>query len=261
MNNPSYRPGQRRFSKIEEVTLTVTGEVFYAVRAGTTHISIQMWGAGGGGGGGRSIAGRGTTTYYGGGGGGAGGYTYKVLTEDFKKEDRLNFTIGAGGNEGGFGASGSAGGTTSLDSYERNKDILFSYSSVNATGGGGGGVGSGFGVGVGGSAGSSNGGISPSASGNSGGNGSAGAVDTTSNGGAGGAPPMIPTPLSNAGFYFLSYSAASAGSEYGHGGGGGVAGPIAPDSTGGDGAAGAIIVSAWGYYPPVPVDPNLAFEI
>lgn len=255
MNIPSYRPGQRRWSLIETVTLTGAGGKIYEVRAGTTHLAIQLWGGGGGGGGGNSIAGRGFTTYYGGGGGGSGAYTYKILTEEFKKGDIVNFTIGSGGSGGGSGGNGSVGGTTSLDTYVRDEDTLVTYSSINATGGAGGTTFN-FSGSPGGSGGASNGGITPSTNGSSGSSGSVGGVDTTSNGGSGGDPPMRSQPLANNGFYLISYVAAGNGSDYSHGGGGGVSGPSVPAPSGGSGANGAIIVTAWGYYPPVPTDPN-----
>lgn len=239
---PHFKTGQTRHSRqIDTATIiTNTGNQTYTVVAGTTHLSVEMWGAGGAGGAG--VQGKGGAADSG-GGGGAGAYTYIVLTENFRKNDTVSFTIGAG-PAGASGANGSAGGNTTLNTYNGTATITYTNKAAN------GGEGGGRAAGAGGAGGTTSGGISPSANGGSGGNGVSSSSGCVS-GGNGGVPPMVAAQSNNAGT--CPSTKAESGSIAGRGGGGGL--PLDGTDEGGDGANGKVVIKAYGYYPPVPVAP------
>jgi len=248
---PTNPIGSRRFSKIETVLFTSTGNQSYSVKAGTTHLQVEMWGGGGGGAAGRTFAVRGNTNYVGGPGGGSGAYTYVLLQEDFKKDDTVNFTVGTAGMGGtGNGGSGTGGGNTTLDTYKRGGSTLVTYSNKSA-GGGGGGINDGISD-TAGAAGITNGGISPSTNGNSGGGkGNSGTV-CSSGGGGGTAVSTVLTRFSNGGICPNTAAGDGSSTQYGDAGGGGLHGPAVDNITGGDGTVGRVKVTAWGYFPPEP---------
>ena len=252
---PNFKAGYVKHSKIEATSIVSTGNQTYTVPAGVTHLAIEMWGAGGGGGPGRGPL----SPKRSGGGGGSGAYTYIVLTEDFKKGDTVNFTVGSGGAGGAAATTaGEQGGPTSLNTYVRSGSTLATYTNKNANGGVGGGYPRSNANAPGGSGGTTNGGISPSSNGSSG-------IDGVSNtgcasGGSGGDPPMTLISFSgNGGVCNIITDIASdgfSGSTAGQGGGGGGASG-SNVFLGGSGANGKVVVTAYARYPSVPVGPNI----
>jgi len=247
---PNFKPSYVRYSgQVGNThTITNTGAQAYSVPAGTTHLAVEMWGAGGSGGSGLYVAGdKGSPDAYdSGGGGGSGAYTYLVLTESFVKNDTVNFTVGSGGvavEE----ANGASGGSTILNTHKRGTTTLVSYTSKNAGGGAGGGR---FGQ-AGGSGGTSSGGITPSANGAAGNNGQSSTVCI--NGGKGGVPPMVVAQSNNGGT--CPSTVAANGSIAGMGGGGGLPAAFTISAKAGDGSNGKVQIKAYSYYPPVPVAP------
>lgn len=247
---PHFKTGQTRHGrKIDEVTLTGSGP--YTVPAGATHLSVQMWGGGGGGCAGRSNL----SPKRSGAGGGSGAHTYIVLVEDFKKTDTVNFTVGAGGAGATDGRdSGQTGIATSLDTYKRDTTTLVTYSSINAQGGVGASPASSSNNAQGGLGGVTNGGIAPSSNGNTGVNGTNNTV--CASGGNGADTPFADlVGIGNGGLCGGGNVAANGSNGVGRGAGGGGGGASGSTTfTGGSGAQGQVVIKAYGYYPPVPIE-------
>jgi hypothetical protein len=191
------------------VTKITASDSAWAVPSGTTEMLIEGWGGGGSGGSGN------TSTSARGSGGGAGGYFLKYYTGTM--DSTLNVTIGAGGaavTSTAGGASGNAGGTTSV--------VGSNLGTLSATGGGGG---------------------SPNtAAGGSGGSGSGG--DENLFGQGGGAGFSFSTSFGGGGYAPRGgYGAQlNVGVDGGAPGGGGAAGNHTSSTNSGAGGAGYVII-------------------
>ena len=235
----------RAYQLLGTTTITSTGAQSYTIIAGTVYVEVEMWGAGGGGGWGTYTSGRKGTSHNAAGGGGGGAYVkHQVRIADLRKDDTLNFTVGAGGaGDTNQNSGGAVGGDTSIDTHKRSTTTITSFSSITAGGAEGGqsqgiSVGSNFdgdgGVATNGNITNTNGtdgGVRPSSSSSAvaGAAGGAGA-----NGGAGGAGGITS---------FSSGNIADAGDVPGGGGGGGAS---TSETIGGAGRAGQVIIKAYG---------------
>jgi hypothetical protein len=250
---PSLKTGYSRFGRglIENVVITATGSQTYTIKAGTTHVAVELYGGGGGGGGG---AGTKKGDVWGGGGGGSGAYTYTVLTENFVKDYFLTLEIGAGGAGGTYNEVGFEGGSTILLRYRDSNNNSITIFGVEAGGGAGGDTQyEGFTYGFGGL---TSGGISPSVDGNDGVSYSAFPPERGTEckeGNFGGQNVGCDVCIVPAGGNcVLSPNGASSVDGAGGGGGSGsISGAL--QGSGGAGGNGFIRINAYSYYPPAPV--------
>ena len=139
----------RNYQLLATNQFTTGGTQSYSIPAGTSYLSVELWGGGGGGAGGNSVGSR-PTNYYGGGGGGGGGYarytmyggqpktgTFLGCTNDnfdMQAGDLLVLYVGAGGIGGNVGVNGAAGTSTSIIKHTRNGITVLDHDSLTAGG-------------------------------------------------------------------------------------------------------------------------------
>lgn len=119
---------------VQAVTvINFTSNSSWEVPVGVTNITVEAWGAGGGGGGG-------STATNGLGGGGGGGGQYAKATINVTAGQIFNIIIGAAGDGGAKGVSGTAGGDTyffnQTKNYTRAKGGTFGITYTSGAGGG-----------------------------------------------------------------------------------------------------------------------------
>jgi len=137
----------RSYQLLATNQFTTGGTQSYSIPAGTSYLSIELWGGGGGGAGGRSVGSR-PTNYYGGGGGGGGGYARYTMyggqpktgffegcannNFDMQAGDLLVLYVGAGGIGGNVGVNGAAGTSTSIIKHTRNGITVLDHDSLTS---------------------------------------------------------------------------------------------------------------------------------
>lgn len=137
----------RSYQLLATNQFTTGGTQSYSIPAGTSYLSVELWGGGGGGAGGHSVGTR-PTNYYGGGGGGGGGYARYTMyggqpntgtflgcafnNFDMQAGDLLVLSVGAGGLGGNVGVDGAAGLQTSLIRHTRNGITVLDHDSLTS---------------------------------------------------------------------------------------------------------------------------------
>jgi hypothetical protein len=137
----------RSYQLLATNQFTTGGTQSYPIPAGTSYLSVELWGGGGGGAGGRSVGNR-PTNYYGGGGGGGGGYARYTMyggqpktgffegcannNFDMQAGDLLVLYVGAGGIGGNQGVNGAAGTSTSIIKHTRNGITVLDHDSLTS---------------------------------------------------------------------------------------------------------------------------------
>lgn len=121
--------------------ISYKSQIFYSTSVwnkpnGISMVFMIAIGGGGGGGGGQVHTGGSGGVSYGGSGGG-GGAISSLLIPEFSLPDRLYLTIGQGGNGGSSAVTGSAGGSSTIESYFSNANSNATIL-LNANGGNGG---------------------------------------------------------------------------------------------------------------------------
>ena len=137
----------RSYQLLATNQFTTGGTQSYPIPAGTSYLSVELWGGGGGGAGGNSVGTR-PTNYYGGGGGGGGGYARYTMyggqpktgsfagctnnNFDMQAGDLLVLYVGAGGIGGIVGGNGVAGTPTSIINHTRNGTTVLDHDSLTS---------------------------------------------------------------------------------------------------------------------------------
>jgi len=138
----------RNYQLLATNQFTTGGTQSYSIPAGTSYLSVELWGGGGGGAGGRSVGER-PAARLGGGGGGGGGYARYTMyggqpktgffagctsnNFDMQAGDLLVLYVGAGGIGGNNGVNGAAGTSTSIIKHTRNGITVLDHDSLTAS--------------------------------------------------------------------------------------------------------------------------------